>query len=227
MDQQQFSTHTGQDVSTLHISLGANALKNSKWLWSYTLFQFQLCCSSHFLNAFQWFSNYIWHRNQIIGIMMPNHTIFNCLTPMETVMQKQYYIIICRTQLCHLPITSIAQPSLTLGKCAATFHMLTIIRLCLKCDGTCAQTRLRFSAKWTSPFKSAGVSVQPTTGSRGARISGSNVGYTTFWGSVKSTGYPLHSPVSPSFPILCIVCHHITVTTFFLYMIIPGMGQDQ
>jgi hypothetical protein len=29
------------------------------------------------------------------------------------------------------------------------------------------------------------------------RISGSNAGYTTFRGSVKSTGYPLHSPVSP------------------------------
>ena len=28
------------------------------------------------------------------------------------------------------------------------------------------------------------------------RISGSNVGYTVFRGSVKGTGYPLHSPVS-------------------------------
>jgi len=42
-----------------------------------------------------------------------------------------------------------------------------------------------------------GVSVQSTTGSRVVRISGSNAGYTMFWGSVKSTGYPLHSPVSP------------------------------
>ena len=33
--------------------------------------------------------------------------------------------------------------------------------------------------------------------SRGVRISGSNAGYTTFRGSVKGTGYPLHSPVSP------------------------------
>jgi hypothetical protein len=29
------------------------------------------------------------------------------------------------------------------------------------------------------------------------RISGSNAGYTMFRGGVKSTGYPLHSPVSP------------------------------
>ena len=45
-----------------------------------------------------------------------------------------------------------------------------------------------------------GASVQSTTGSRGVRISGNNAGYTMFRGSVKSTGYPLHSPVSPSLP---------------------------
>jgi len=56
------------------------------------------------------------------------------------------------------------------------------------------------SAKRTSPFKSAGASVQSTTGSRGVRISGSNAGYAMFRGSVKGTGYPLHSPVSPSLP---------------------------
>ena len=71
-------------------------------------------------------------------------------------------------------------------------------RLRLKRDGTRAETIFRLSAKRTSPFKSAGASVQSTTGSRGVRISGSDVGYTTFRGSVKSTGYPLHSPVSPS-----------------------------
>jgi hypothetical protein len=42
-----------------------------------------------------------------------------------------------------------------------------------------------------------GASVQSTAGSRGVRISVSNAGYTVFWGSVKGTGYPLHSPVSP------------------------------
>jgi len=56
-----------------------------------------------------------------------------------------------------------------------------------------------------------GASVQSTTGSRGVRISGSNAGYTMFWGNVKSTGYPLHSPVSPPFPLSCVtVCHHIS-----------------
>ena len=74
-------------------------------------------------------------------------------------------------------------------------------RLRLKYDGTRAETRFRLSAKRTSPFKSAGASVQSTTGSRSVRISGSNAGYTMFRGSVKSTGYPLHSPVSPSLPL--------------------------
>ena len=55
-----------------------------------------------------------------------------------------------------------------------------------------------------------GASVQ-LTGSRGVRISGSNAGYNMFRGSVKSTGYPLHSPVSPSLPLPCVtVCHHIS-----------------
>jgi len=66
--------------------------------------------------------------------------------------------------------------------------------------------------KRTSPFKSAGgVSVQSTTDSRGVRISGSNAGYTMFRGSVKGTGYQLHSSVSPSLPLPCVtVCHHIS-----------------
>jgi len=67
------------------------------------------------------------------------------------------------------------------------------------------------SAKRAILFKSAGTSVQSTTGSRGMRISGSNAGYTMFWGSVKSTGYPLHSPVFPSLSLPCVtVCYHIS-----------------
>jgi hypothetical protein len=80
----------------------------------------------------------------------------------------------------------------------------------LKCDGTRAETRFRLSAKRTSPFKSSGASVQSTTGSRGVRISDSNGGYTMFRGSVKCTGYPLHSPVFPSLLLPGVtVCHHI------------------
>ena len=80
------------------------------------------------------------------------------------------------------------------------------VRLRLKRDGAPAETRFRLSPKRTSPFKSAGASVQSTTGSRGVRISDSNAGYTTFPGSVKCTGYALHSPVSPSLPLPCVTC---------------------
>ena len=60
-----------------------------------------------------------------------------------------------------------------------------------------------------------GASVQSTTDSRGVRISGSNAGYTMFRGSVKGTGYPLHSPVSPSLPLPCVtVCHHISTGVY-------------
>jgi hypothetical protein len=86
-----------------------------------------------------------------------------------------------------------------------------------KCDGTLAETRFRLSAKWTSPFKSAGASVQPTTNSRGVRISGSNAGYTMFRDSVKGTGYTLHSPVSTSLPLPCvIVYHHISTGQYII-----------
>ena len=70
----------------------------------------------------------------------------------------------------------------------------------LKCDDTCAETRLGLSGKRTSPFKSAGASVQSTTGSRGVRIGGSNTGYTMFRGGVRVLAthsirqFPLHFP---------------------------------
>ena len=43
------------------------------------------------------------------------------------------------------------------------------------------------------------------------RISCSNAGYTMFRGSVKSTGKPLHSPISCSLPLPCVtVCHNVS-----------------
>jgi len=89
-----------------------------------------------------------------------------------------------------------------------------------KSDGRRAETKFRLSAKRTSPFKTAGASVQSTTGTRTVRISGSNAGYTMFRGSVKGTGYPLHSPVSPSLPLPCVtVCHHVSTG---LYLCSPS-----
>jgi len=69
-----------------------------------------------------------------------------------------------------------------------------------------------------------GASVQSTTGSWGVRNSGSNAGCTMFRGSVKGTDYPLHSPVSPSLPILCVtVCHHISTGLYQGYLL---AGKD-
>jgi len=101
-----------------------------------------------------------------------------------------------------------------------TYLSLTIARL--KLDVTRAETRFRLPEKRTSPFKSVGVSVQSTAGSRGVRISVSNVGYNTFRGSVKSIGYPLHSPVSPSLPLPFVgMCHQVSnelyLTTILLW----------
>jgi hypothetical protein len=94
----------------------------------------------------------------------------------------------------------------------------------LKCDGTRAETRFCLSAKRTSPFKSARASVQSTTGSRAARISGSNAGYTMFRGSVKGTGYPLHSPVFPLLSLsYVIVFHHVSTA---LYLVSPAVCRS-
>ena len=99
-----------------------------------------------------------------------------------------------------IPITSSGIEPATFRLVEASWNVMTR-----------AQTRFRLSPKRTRPFKSAGASVQSTTGSRGVRISGSNPGYTMFRGSVKSAGYPLHSPVSSSLPLPCVtMCHHIS-----------------
>jgi len=100
-----------------------------------------------------------------------------------------------------------------------------IFRVQLKCDSTRAETRFRLSAKRTSPFKWAGgVSSfdywQPGF-CASAFIVGSNAGYTMFRGSVKGTGYPLHSPVSPSLPFPRVtVYHHISTGVYYIYIYI-------
>jgi hypothetical protein len=99
----------------------------------------------------------------------------------------------------------------------------------LKCDGTRAETNFRLSAKQTSPFKTAVASVQSTTGSRGVCISGSNAGYTMFRGSVKSTGYPLHSPVSFHFPSRaspCAITFQLDSTTVCIQQLVLKFFLD-
>jgi len=79
-----------------------------------------------------------------------------------------------------------------------------------KSDVTRAETKFHLSCEngrvhLNRPV--GGASVQSTTNSRGVGISGSNAGYTVFRGSVKGTGYPLHSPVS--FFTSCPVRHRV------------------
>ena len=65
------------------------------------------------------------------------------------------------------------------------------------------------------------ASVQSTAGRRGVRISGINVGYTMFRGSVKGTGCPLHSTVSPSLPFPCVtVCYQISTGVYCTLVIL-------
>jgi hypothetical protein len=101
------------------------------------------------------------------------------------------------------------------------YHMRTFhCRGQLKCDGTRAESRFRFSAKRTSPFKSTRASVQSTTGSWGVHISGSNgsnTGYAMFRGSVWKVPathsirqFPLHFPSRAS---LCAITFQLESTT--------------
>ena len=78
-------------------------------------------------------------------------------------------------------------------------------------DGTRAETRFGLSVKWTSPFKSAGESVQSTAGSRGVRISWQTIDRPCSEARCKSSGYPLQSPISPSLPLPRVtVCHLVS-----------------
>ena len=91
-------------------------------------------------------------------------------------------------------------------------HFESVSRLRLKCPR--AETKFRLSAKRTSPFISAGASVQSNTGSRGVRINGSNAGYTMFRGSVRVLAthsirqFPLHFPNIP-----CAITFQLDSTT--------------
>jgi len=95
----------------------------------------------------------------------------------------------------------------------------------VRCDADCVWKVMAHAQKPYFVFRRngrvhlnlPGASVQSTTSSRGVRISGSNAGYNMFRGSVKSTGYPLHSPVSPSLPLSCVtVCHHISTGLYVI-----------
>ena len=115
----------------------------------------------------------------------------------------------------HDTVSQLESPSVQRPRTAGLRSARICCRGQLKCDGTRAEPRFRLSAKGARPLKSAGASVQSTTDSQVVHINGSNAGYTMFRGSVKSTGYPPHSQVSPSIPLPCVtMCHHISTGVY-------------
>ena len=81
----------------------------------------------------------------------------------------RYYIVTNKTGNVHITYTEAP----TCNNCCRG-RSVSIARA--ERDGTRAETRLLLSPKQTSPFKSVGVSVQSTAGSRGVCISLSNAG---------------------------------------------------
>jgi len=94
-----------------------------------------------------------------------------------------------------------------------------------KRDGTREETRFGLSAKRTSPFKLAGVSVQSTAGSRGVRISGQRL-YRPSSDECKAAGYPLHSHLSPSLPHRASPCAIRFRTRYTGGKVRPGLAAD-
>ena len=92
----------------------------------------------------------------------------------------------------------------------------------LKRDGTSAETRFGLSAKRTSPFKSWGEG----GGGQFSRLLAAEVCASAVVMVImldtpcsevqcKTTGYPLHSHVSPSLPLPCVtVCHQVSTELF-------------
>ena len=112
--------------------------------------------------------------------------------------------------------------------CSQNRQRLLCYRARLKHDGTRAKTRFRLSAKRTSPFKLAGSQFSRLMA---AEVCASAVVMVVMLDTpcseveCKTTGYPLHSHVSPSLTLPCVtVCHQVfrfqlsttTLTFWFL-----------
>ena len=114
----------------------------------------------------------------------------------------------------------------------STYSLISFFRLRLKRDGTRAKSNFVFRRNGRVHINRRGAgSVQSTTGNRGVRISGIDAGYTMFRCSVKSTGYSLHSAVSPSISLPCVtVYHHISNGLYLqrsllgIYVAIPAIA---
>jgi hypothetical protein len=127
-----------------------------------------------------------------------------------------FYPVFVRFTLVHISCTVSTEERLVHDEWERRWKQLwhTGRRLRLKCDGTRAETRFRLSTKRTSLFKSAGASIQSTTGRRAVHINLQGLHCSckpVFCSHVTFTGYPFHFLVSPSLLLPCVtVCHHIS-----------------
>jgi len=107
-------------------------------------------------------------------------------------------------------------PDYRATQAAKRHNVQTIGRLRLKRDGTHAQKPdFVFRRNGRVHLNRRGRQFSRLLAAEVCGISGSNAGYTMFQGSVKSTGYALHSPVSPSLPLPCVIVrHHISTGAY-------------
>ena len=135
-------------------------------------------------------TNYQWQKEK--GFYIKAHTL-----PFDTNLRQIYPPLALAIFIRQLYPTASSYCLLRLS-CDRLLRNFRIARA--EPDGTRAETTFRLSPKRTSPFKSAGESVQSTAGSRGVRICVSNAGYTTFRGRVRVLAthsirqFPLHFP---------------------------------
>ena len=128
-----------------------------------------------------------WYVHIVFDWRHPDVLRFN-IKMIKPLTSNTSYFIVCEAT-CFGPYVTIIRPSYLTISIARAEH-----------DGTRAETRFRLSPKLTSPSKLVGASVQSTASSRSVRISGSNVGYTTFGGGVRLLAthsisqFPLHFP---------------------------------
>ena len=85
----------------------------------------------------------------------------------------------------------------------------------MKRDGTRAETRFGLSAKRTSPLKSAGGLFSLLLAAEVCASAVVMLDTPCSEVESKTTGYPLHSPVSPSLPLPCFtVCHQVSIELY-------------
>ena len=168
-----------------------NAVTNNNyWSLRYLIFLFKIPMGKQFLLIYRQFGYVPWNRFASPGLGGPhNRTLWEGI--------KFFPLLGIESWILEGPAHSLVSDYTDLAQHLTCF---TCSIVCLKRDGTRAETKFRLLRKRTSPFDSAGASAQSNAGSRVVRISVSNSGYTTFQGSVRVLAtysihqFPFHFP---------------------------------